>query len=131
MKADAAGLHAALRCFSGLCVGVCVCVWSAVSWAERPCRVVVLCNDDASMPSSLPAPQLPHKPFGCPPISLSLSLTLSLSLRLSLSPPWLCKQSAKYFITSLLNRAETLQIALPPPTQSLSCVCVPLNSSVN
>ena len=121
-----------------MCVCVCVCVRPAVSWAERPCRVVVLRNDDASMPSSLPAPQLPHKPFGYPPsLSLSLSHTLSLSalspsLSLSLSPPRLCKQSAKYFITSLLNRAETLQRA--PHylllTQSASCARVPLDPSI-
>lgn len=49
------------------------------SWAERPCRAVVLCNDDTSMPSSLPAPQPLHKPFGYPPLFLSLFLFPSLS----------------------------------------------------
>lgn len=110
---------------------VCVCVWPAVCWAERPCRFVVLCNDDARMPSSLPAPQLPHKPFGYPPTHTpppqSPAPSSSFPLSLSLCPSWPCKQSAKYFITSLLNRAETLQIApdyLHQCKAFLMCVCV-------
>lgn len=61
------------------------------------------------------------------PSSHTSHLSIPFSFWLSLSPSRLCKQSAKYFITSLVNRAETLKTAPRHLRQSkacLVCMCV-------
>jgi len=114
-----------------VCVCVCVCerVCGLLSLGQRD-HVELLCSV-AMMPACHPHYQLPSSHtshLGIP----SLSLPLPLSLHLPFSPPWLCKQSAKYFITSLLNRAETLQIAPHYLHQRKAClVCVSCSTQVS